>query len=286
MKAVIGIGFMEQCLVGARLFADMKFPDASAVLVHTVEPVLPDGGFMPETSTSPIVEIQRQRKQDGERRMGEAAKDLQARGVTCTTVTAFGNPAHEITALAEKESADMVVAGSGRKGALESFVMGSVTRALVIEAKRSILVGKREAKGGDKIDAVFATDHSDYANTCVDHLVRLAPQGLGKITVVSADTTDENIAAVLAAEGRSPDEILTSSNTSVAKKLQSIATETDSVVLRGRVGDVITAAMEQSRADLLIIGAHGHGFLERLLIGSTAMQMVGNSPWNVLVVRV
>jgi nucleotide-binding universal stress UspA family protein len=285
MKAVIGIGFMEQCLVGARLFAGLKFPNASAVLVHTVEPVLPDGGFMPETSTSPIVEIQRQRKQDGEDRMAAAAKDLESRGVSCSTVTTFGNPAHEITELAEKEDADMIVAGSGRKGALESFVMGSVTRALVVEAKRSILVGKSEAKG-ERLNAVFATDHSDYANKCVDHLVRLAPQGFSKLTVACADTTDENIAAILAAEGRSPDEILTHSNKAVASKLRAIAPETDSIVLRGRTNDVITAAMEQSRADLLILGAHGHGFLERLLIGSTAMHMVGNSPWNVLVIRV
>ncbi len=289
MKAVVGVGFMDQCLAGARIFAKLGFPGSEAILVHTVEPVLPDGGFLPDSSTSPIVEIQNQRRVDGERRMAEVAKELSALGVPSQSVTRFGNPAHEITDLAEKENADLIVAGSLRKGKIETFMMGSVARALVVEAKRSILVGKKSLKDQPKVDAVFATDHSDYANKCLELLVGLSPSGFGKVTVVSADTTDEEVSKAMKAEnpeGLGSEDLLYRRNEWAVAKLKLIAESVESVVLRGRAEDVITAAMEQTRADLLILGAHGHGFLERLLMGSTAMHMVGNAPWNVLVLRV
>ena len=69
-------------------------------------------------------------------------------------------------------------------------------------------------------------------------------------------------------------------------KLAPICETTDWSVLQGNVTEVISAAMKRTGADLLIIGAHGHGFLERLVMGSTAMHVVGNEPWNTLVLRV
>jgi nucleotide-binding universal stress UspA family protein len=288
MKAVVAVGFMDECLAGSRIFARLRFPDSSAVLVHTVEPVLPDGGFLPDSATSPIVEIQNQRREDGEKRMAQVAKELESLGVPCQSVTKFGNPAHEITALAEQQGADVIVAGSIRKGKIESFVIGSVARALITEAKRSVLVGKTPLKDQPKVDAVFATDHSKYANSCLEMLVGLAPKGLGNVTVVSADTTDDEVAKAMKSEnpeGLGSEDMLNRKNEQVCAKLRAIAEGADSIVLRGRANDVINAVMEQTRADLLILGAHGHGFLERLLMGSTAMHMVGNAPWNVLVLR-
>jgi nucleotide-binding universal stress UspA family protein len=259
------------------------------VLVFTVEPVLPDGGFLPDTSTSPIVEIQNERRIQGEARVAELAKELEGLGVACTSVTRLGNPAHEITVVAREQVADLVVAGSQHKGSLESFIMGSVTRALVSESRLSILVGKSPLKAKDKLDAVFATDHSDYATQCLDLLLRQAPKGLDKITVVSADTSDPGLADVLRTEnpeGLGPEQVLERKNEAVCARLRPIATSVDSIVLKGRVNDVLNAAMEQTRADLLILGAHGKGFLERIVMGSTAMYMVANAPWNVLVLRV
>ncbi len=285
MKAVVGVGFSTQCLAGVEAFVRLGFPRSEAVLVHCVESVLPDGGFMPADSLGPIAEIQNQRKADGEKRLAEVAADLTARGVANKSVVVYGRPAHELTALAQEEGADVLVTGSGKKGSVETFFMGSVTRALVVEAKRSILVGKAALKGSGKIRTVLATDHSEYADRCIDHFVSMAPSGLGKVTVVCADTRDPDVVQATEGEVGAAD-MLRRKNEAVEAKLRPICDETESVVLSGRANDVINAAMEEARADLLVLGAHGHGFLERLLIGSTAMHMVGNSPWNVFVVRV
>ena len=68
MKAIIGVGYMKQCLAGVDIFARLRFPKSEAVLVHAVEPVFPDGGFMPTAAINPITEIQAQRHQDGEKK--------------------------------------------------------------------------------------------------------------------------------------------------------------------------------------------------------------------------
>jgi len=291
MKAVVGVGFMKYCLAGVDIFAKLKFPSSEAVLVHAVESVLPDGGFLPASATNPIADIQRQRQEDGEKRMSEIAAALSKHGIPSRSVTAFGNPAHEITDVATKEEADMIVSGSGKKGGLESFIMGSVTRALVMDARRSILVGKQELSGGEKINAVFATDHSDYADRCIDRLVELSPSGFGMVTVVSANTMDPNVRDTLDEASRdgtglTVTDVLERRCREACAKLAPICETTDWSVLQGNVTEVINAAMKRTGADLLIIGAHGHGFLERLVMGSTAMHVVGNEPWNTLVLRV
>ena len=291
MKAIIGVGYMKQCLAGVDIFARLRFPKSEAVLMHAVEPVLHDGGFMPTEATKPITDIQTQRQQDGENRMAEVAAELEKLGISSRSVTKFGNPAHEITEVAREESADLIISGSSKKGKLESFFMGSVTRALVVDARRSFLVGKRGVDG-ERIDAVFATDHSDYSQQCLTKLIELAPTGFGKITVVSANTVDANLHDLLHLASQEGDETVSMNdfmlqkNEEVCDKLRPICDEVSSVVLRGHVNDVINSVMEEARADLLILGAHGHGFIKRLLVGSTSMHMVGNEPWNVLVIRV
>ena len=288
MKAVIGVGFQKHCLAVTEVFTRLGFPGSEAVLVHTVEPVLPDAGFMPADYMGPIAEIQRQRKEDGEKRMAEVAEFISKSGIPSRSVTSYGFPAHEITALADKESADLVIVGSEMRGGVESFLMGSVSRALVTGAHTSILVGKAPVADGEKLNAVFATDHSAYAGTCADLLVRLAPRGLGAVTVVSADTTDPDVQDALRSagpEGLTHEHVMERKNQEVCSKLRKVCEKAESVVMRGTAEAVIDAVMKRSKADLLILGAHGHGFLERLLMGSTALHMVGNAPWNVLVLR-
>ena len=43
--------------------------------------------------------------------------------------------------------------------------------------------------------------------------------------------------------------------------------------------------MAEEQADLLILGSHGHGALERLALGSVSFHQVVATPHNVLVVR-
>jgi nucleotide-binding universal stress UspA family protein len=62
-------------------------------------------------------------------------------------------------------------------------------------------------------------------------------------------------------------------------------TTIDSVVSPLPVHEAIEAQLKASRADLLILGAKGHGFIERLTVGSVALREALTLTQSVLVVR-
>ncbi len=57
------------------------------------------------------------------------------------------------------------------------------------------------------------------------------------------------------------------------------------VVDPGLAGDVVPARAQAEGADLVLVGAHGSGFVQRLLLGSTASRLLRKSRCPVLVVR-
>lgn len=54
---------------------------------------------------------------------------------------------------------------------------------------------------------------------------------------------------------------------------------------RGLAGSVIPAFVESEGTDLILLGAHGSGFLQRMLLGSTASRLLRKSKCPVLVVK-
>ena len=58
-----------------------------------------------------------------------------------------------------------------------------------------------------------------------------------------------------------------------------------SFVERGRAADVIVETAELKGVDLIVLSTHGHTGLDRLLMGSTAEQVVRHAKCPVFVVR-
>lgn len=56
------------------------------------------------------------------------------------------------------------------------------------------------------------------------------------------------------------------------------------IVRMGSAAEEILRLAAECKADLIVIGWHGHGALERLLIGNTALQVVRQAPCPVLIV--
>jgi nucleotide-binding universal stress UspA family protein len=54
---------------------------------------------------------------------------------------------------------------------------------------------------------------------------------------------------------------------------------------KGHAGDVIAAAAEQGRFDLVVLGSHGHSAIGNLVLGSVAMRVLAKCSVPVLIVR-
>jgi nucleotide-binding universal stress UspA family protein len=79
--------------------------------------------------------------------LDEAAQIAGEHGVEAAFEVLAGDPAEEIVRYADSVDADLIVVGSRGRGALASALLGSVSRAVLSDARRPVLVvrGKSEA---------------------------------------------------------------------------------------------------------------------------------------------
>ncbi|CAD6203732.1 unnamed protein product [Miscanthus lutarioriparius] len=88
----------------------------------------------------------------------------------------------------------------------------------------------------------------------------------------------------------SMDQYMASAADTVITKAKSICTafpnvRVETCVEKGDPRDVICGAAEKAGADLLVMGSHGYGFLQRALLGSVSNHCVQNCKCPVVVVK-
>ncbi|MBS1724512.1 MAG: universal stress protein [Armatimonadetes bacterium] len=293
MKALIGVDLAGSYEPAIRLFEGLGLDSWEVEVVNVVEPILPDGAFPELQVTNPIIQVLDDLTAAGKQLAQGVADSFAAKGRKVSTDVLMGGAASELLLVSEKHGHDLVVVGSHRKSLIGSLFTGSVARTLTSASKASILVGKHEPASTKGLTAVFAHDLSDYAGRALDRFVSWSPTGIERIVLVTADTTDPSIAALIEHDnpefagetvGTARGQIDTLQE-AVAARLAQVAPHVERIVSEGNPNEVINQTMASSGAALLVMGAQGHGFLERLLIGSTALHHVVREEHNVLVVR-
>jgi nucleotide-binding universal stress UspA family protein len=122
---------------GLELAAD---EEATALLVHVAPlmDVLPGGLGTTPAVPHELTEADRVPLEEAE----EIAKGV---GVRATPHLLVGDAAREIAAYADSQDADMIVVGSRGHGAIASALLGSVSRGVLRESKRPVLVVRGRA---------------------------------------------------------------------------------------------------------------------------------------------
>lgn len=291
MKIVVGVdpgGLYREAI---HLLGRLKFVDAQIVLAHVRPPILTPAfaGALP----APTEQQDRAAHESSEHLLEDAESATRSRvGESVTTVSLEGSAPREIMELAETERADLVAVGSRRQGTLGSVILGSTGRALAIGAAESFLVARGGISAEGNVRAIFATDHSPYADRCLDELLRLDPQGIAELQIVFAADGDTD--TLRKAVGL-PDRLDLGSEELMEKVRERGAVLVDKCTESGRLAEytivedyainVLRKRMYDGKADLLILGAQGHGFLSRLLIGSLSLHAVVAEPFSVMVIR-
>jgi len=293
MRIILGVNDTNQVAVAASWLKRLAFPAPQLTCVHGYGPVLLPSvaGDIAALPPEVITELLDAREKEAREVAERGRATAEGNGLASDSVAVDLPPADALMHIAEENQAELVAIGNTGHGAIASVLLGSVGRKLGISCTRSLLVAKQAPAADTPAGAVLATDHSDYAQRCIDHLCAMRPAGLRKITLVSAFDIMATAAGFGAGPGLAfdinPEAVkkLDALNAAAAVKLRAAGFEVDHSVAEEPVISAIRRTMDESGADLLILGAQGHGLVHRALLGSVALHFLVSEPYSLLLLR-
>ena len=290
MKAIVGVDLAGSFRKTADLVCRLDIPNTQLEFINVVEPMPSTGWFAPTGYVPPAWETEL--RNAGEVTVENAIGQYCAQKISADGHVAFGSPADVLMDEAAKQKADLIAIGSTHKARWESALLGSVGRALTIASKHPILLARKLSRATGPMTAVLATDHSPYADRCIDRFLSWNPKGFGKIHLVTAAQIEPWALDVLKATVPQIDDPaawveneLGARSEVVAQKIQKAGYSVYTHVLKGHPNDVLRHAMSAFSGDVLICGGQGHGFVERLVVGSVALHQAVAEHYSLLIVR-
>ncbi len=278
----------------ASLLKRLKLPDPCVDVVHVLAPAdYLTYGVDFSLTPHEVERVAAPQDRDARAIVARAAKSLSG---SCRTHVLFGSPASALLSYADQQNPDLIVVNAAQTHSEgRAFLAGSVARTLVAGAHQSLLVARPVTRSTRSLRAVFATDHSEYADRCFERFLDLAPEGIGHLVILSAYPKERLDALQELIPGRGPGvadavrrELCRRNERLCAhaqKRLFGRHWSVASHVLPEPVHTAIDRVMDEESADLLILGARGHSLIERLTLGSVAMRQAMAGAYPTLILR-
>jgi nucleotide-binding universal stress UspA family protein len=210
-------------------------------------------------------------------------------GIRVHPVTRLGRPHSEISAYAQSVAADLVVAGARGESTLMDLLLGSNASRLLRVAACPVLIVRNPADEAYRL-VLAAVDFSPVSASVVGHAVSLADgapvealyvlgseveQRLRKAKSVQVDITDW-LARQRAEAEKQMDALLATvgNGKTVGRRVQA-----------GFAPGVLCQYIEESHADLIVLGRHGYGGgLQDWLLGSVSKDVALAAACDVLMI--
>ncbi len=142
---------------------------------------------------------------------------------------------------------------------------------------------------------LVATDGSVYSSAAVDHLChRVLKPGDEVLTVSVVEAMAHVVGAPFGVVDEYYSNVMAERNETAEKTAHAAAAKIGSAVagvsvsenvLLGSPARAIVEEAERFGAELIVVGSHGAGFWERMLIGSVSQAVTSHAACSVLVVR-
>jgi nucleotide-binding universal stress UspA family protein len=145
---------------------------------------------------------------------------------------------------------------------------------------------------------LIATDGSKYSRAAIEQCSRyLSTISQAEIMILSAY---EPVAPMSLELSAFPNEYYVQANAELRRNGKNLVAAAEKIISRhfpGKKVAIQTSVVEGNPkreiidaaksfgADLIVVGSHGYGFIDRLLLGSVSNYVIHNSPCSVLVVR-
>lgn len=195
----------------------------------------------------------------------------------------MGRPARELTRVAETRCADLIVVGRKRHSAMDRMLGGETTLQVMRMSSVPVLAVDADIDGPKTI--VAAVDFSPSSILAVKSALQFM-NGSGTIYLVFVEPAPLLVPSGVSApvDTRFPGDLVVWFRRMVADLGIQSGIIAEPVVLGGRPASAIVQFAERVGADLIAAGSHGHGRLERFLLGSVSTGIVRNANCAVLVV--
>jgi nucleotide-binding universal stress UspA family protein len=200
--------------------------------------------------------------------------------------------ATEIVHYAKEHAIDLIVMGTHGHSGFRRLLLGSVAEGVVRRAERAVMTVPPSAAPENVLHhVVAAVDFSDLSPAVVATARELAGESGCPLSVVHAvampslplfDLGD------MAGSMIDPTALIESARVALSSLCESSdgpAIEAKQVILEGSPEHEIGRYVEEHGADLVVAGSHGHGGLERALLGSVVERLLRRVDCPVLVVR-
>ncbi|MBS1718649.1 MAG: universal stress protein [Armatimonadetes bacterium] len=293
MKALVGLDLGPGDSLALETLFRLNFESADIHMAHAVEPAMPLSAFEIIPAGTVEEEYLTTMKEAGNKRLTRAIDQAAKRGFKTHGEVLFGPAAASLCHRAD-EGYDLLCVEAREHTGLERFVSGSVSQTLAVSAHQSVLIAKHCVKSEDPMTVILAVDHSPYCMSCIDQFLSWKPRGIDKIYVATAYNITHEEARILNANltylGQDAEVFvktnITSKTEAIAERLRSAGYKAEAVVTKGEAAKVLSDLAKEKHADLTVLGARGHGFWDRLMMGSTSFAVLASCGNSVLILRI
>jgi nucleotide-binding universal stress UspA family protein len=202
-----------------------------------------------------------------------------------------GSPVAAVARSAKREQADLLVIGSRGVTEFQPLLLGSVSRKLLMQAPRPVLVVKKPANRLKRV--LLGADGSIESWEAVAWLKRLPEHIRPAVTVACvipplpleslripsrAIAVGDEVEGVLRREAQKL-------STRVAGTLKKAGFSAKGIVLSGPPGAELVTAARREQANLIVVGSRSGRSAHEYFMGSVADTVVKHAPCSVLVYR-
>ena len=224
---------------------------------------------------------------------------LEATGAKVSGISTEGAADKAIIDSSVDSGADLIVMGDkGLKG-FESFIVGSVTKAVMVKSNKPVLAVKPpqwNRSGGLKI--LFATDGSEHSIAMAKTLASLPfPEDteITLLSVISSSLTDiperfaveinDRVKNIVAAEREQEFAEAEKTMKNTLDSLSGKFNKIEKLTKQGDPSEEILKAAEEMNADIIAVGSSGMSGIKGLL-GSVSRYVLNHSSCSVLIGKV
>jgi len=281
------------------VIAEVKRDGADIRVIHVVDS---KKELLPEmTALDAEVMNAPARRRSAEALVDATAQLLRIGGFNTTTMVVWGDPRSQIIQAAKEWQADAIVLGSHGRTGLHELLMGSVSDAVSRHAPCSVEIVRapKPQQTPQGLRILLAMDDSEFSEAVANAVITQVKSERAEVKLLSVLDPWPLAEALAEAHQRASEEYPDFAGAVVklrdqairkllktAEKFESVGFKvTQTLAEEGDPRDDILDCAGRWRADLIVVGSHGHKGTDRLLMGSVAEAVSRHARCSVEIVR-